>query len=166
MRRGISIALVALVGALGGTAACGDSNVAGNYTAALINGPDGCSIGWNEDQQVTATFTVTQSDSDITLTVTDLVSSVFVASLVGGGGFTGEVDGDTVEVARTSTLTPTRSGNCEFTYNAKIIGDVDGDSMKGRVEYRAATNGHVDCGSRTSCLSRQDFNASRPPTSD
>lgn len=165
MRRGISIALVALVGALGGTAACGDSNVAGNYTAAITNGPDGCSIGWNDGEQAMASFTVTQSDSDVTLTVNGL-AAVFVASLVGGGGFTGEVDGDTVEVARTSTLTPTRSGNCEFTYNAKIIGDVDGDSMKGRVEYRAATNGHEDCGSRTSCLSRQDFNASRPPSSD
>jgi hypothetical protein len=166
MRRGISIALVTLVGVLGGTAACGDSNVAGNYSAAITNGPDGCSIGWNAGEQTMATFTVTQSDGDITLTVTGFAASVFVASLVGNGGFTGEVDGDSIEVVRNSTLTPTRIDNCEFTYNAKIIGDVDGDSMKGRVEYRAATNDHADCGSRTSCLSRQDFNASRPPSSD
>lgn len=140
--------------------------MAGNYSAAITNGPDGCSIGWNEGQQAMATFTVTQADSDIRLTVTDIAASAFVASLVGSSVLTGEVDGDTIEVARTSTLPPSRSGNCEFTYNAKIIGDVDGDSMKGRVEYRAATNGHDDCGSRTSCLSRQDFNASRPPSSD
>jgi hypothetical protein len=157
MERVIWIAWIALVG----TAACSDANVAGNYTAAITNRNDGCSIGLDAGAQSTATFTVNQSGSDVTLVVNG-IPGVLVAGLLGTNTFTGGVDGDSVSLKVTGTA-PQTSGNCKFTFNGKVIATQDGDTMKGRVEYRAATNGDVDCGTRKDCVSTQDFNATRPP---
>jgi hypothetical protein len=157
MKRGIWIAWVALVG----TAACSDADVAGNYQAGITNRADGCGIGWNVDESSTASFTVTQSGSDVTLVVNPL-AGVFVAGLLGTNMFTGGVDGSDISVKVTGTA-PKTSGNCSYTYNGKVIATQDGDDMKGRVEYRAATNGDADCASRKNCLSTQEFNATRPP---
>lgn len=158
MKRRIWIAWITLACA---AAACGDANVAGNYTAAITNGADGCSIGWDVGEQANATFTVNQSGSDVTLLVTG--GAVFFFSvLLGADTFTGSVDGDDVDASLIGTRSQT-SGGCVFTLNAKISATQDGDAMNGRVEYRTATNGHADCGSRETCVSRQDFNATRPP---
>lgn len=159
MKRGIWIAWVALVGA----AACSDADVAGNYQAAITNRTDGCSIGWNVGESSTASFTVNQSGGDITFVVNPL-AGVFVAGLLGTNTFTGSVDGNDISLKVTGTA-PKTNGNCNYTYNGKVIATQDGDAMKGRVEYRTATNGDADCGSRKDCLSTQEFNATRPPPS-
>jgi hypothetical protein len=160
MKRRIWLAWVALVCA----AACGNANVAGNYTAAVINRGDGCSIGWTVGMASTTPFTVTQSGGDITVMVTGL-AQFFFSGLLGTNTLTGEVDGDDVDAGVTGTMRQS-SGNCEFTFNARIIATQGGDSMNGRVEYRAATNDHPDCGSRKGCVSTQEFNATRPPPSE
>jgi hypothetical protein len=158
----VRIAWIALALPLAG--ACSDANVAGNYTAAITNRSDGCSIGWTSGDQTTATFTVTQAGSDVTLTVNGL-AAIFVAGQLGTSTFTGNVDGDELDLRVTGTL-PKTSGGCEFTFNGKVSASQDGDMMSGRVEYRAATNGDADCGSRESCLSVQEFNATRPPPAE
>ncbi len=145
-------------------AACSDANVAGNYTAVITNGTDQCSIGWTAGTQSTATLTVTQSGSDVTLIVNGL-PGLFVAGVLGTNTFAGDVDGDDVNLAVTGSA-PKTSGNCEFTFNGKVIASQDGDTMAGRVEYRAATNGDADCASREKCVSTQEFNATRPPPAD
>jgi len=159
MKRGIWIAWVALLGA----AACSDDYVAGNYNAQLTNRSDGCSLGLTSGQNASANFTVTQSGSDVTFEVKDL-AGLFLAAQVGSATLTGGVDGDDISVGRNGTIKST-VGGCEYTINAEIKASQDGDSMKGRVEYRAATNGNADCGSRKGCLTVQDFNATRPPPS-
>ena len=145
-------------------AACSDTNVAGNYTAAITNGSDGCSIGWTAGDRSTASMTVNQSGSDVTMIVNGL-PGVLVAGILGTNTFTGDVSGDEIDLRVVGTA-PKTSGSCEFTFNGKVIANQDGDNMSGRVEYRAATNGNPDCGTREQCLSRQDFNASRPPPAE
>jgi hypothetical protein len=145
-------------------AACSDANVAGNYTAAIINRADPCSIGWTVDDRSNATLTVTQEGSDVTLLVNGL-AGYFVANILGTNTFAGDVDGDDVNLEVTGNARK-MSGNCEFTFNGKVIASQNGDTMSGRVEYRAATNGHADCGSRQSCVSTQEFNATRPPPAE
>jgi hypothetical protein len=90
---------------------------------------------------------------------------VLVAGILGTNTFTGDVSGEELDLRVVGTA-PKTSGGCEFTFNGRVIANQDGDSMAGRVEYRAATNGHPDCGTREQCLSRQDFNASRPPAAE
>ncbi len=168
MKRRSSIARfagIALALALPLASACSDANVAGNYTAAITNRADGCSIGWTSGEQATATFSVMQSGSDVTLTVNGL-ASIFVAAQLGTSTFTGDVSGDELDLRVTGTLKKPPVGGCEFTFNGKVSASQDGDTMSGRVEYRAATNGHADCGSREGCLSVQEFNATRPPPAE
>lgn len=152
---------MALVCALVCASACSDANVAGNYSAQITNGSDSCSLGLTPGDTVMANFTVTQSGSDVTLMVKDL-PGLLIAGFLGSNTFTGSVDGDDVNLERKGTVKATAM-TCEYTYNAKIDAGQDGDAMSGRVEYRAATNGAADCGSRQGCVTVQEFNATRPP---
>lgn len=164
MKRRTSIAWIALSLSLTGAAACSDADVAGVYTAQLTNRSDGCSLGLNSGENVSAGFTVNQSGSDVTLVVEGL-PGVFVAAQLGTNTFTGGVDGDSISLQVTGTAQRTVM-NCKYTVNGKIKASLDGDAMSGRVEYRAATNGNADCGSREDCLTVQDFNATRPPPAE
>jgi hypothetical protein len=150
--------------ALAGIAACSDANVAGNYSAAITNKADGCSIGWNVgDKTMNVELTVSQDGSSkVTLTVDQFSPALFVVGLTGSNMFTGEVDGDDVNLSITGTE-PHQSGNCKWMYNAEIDAVLDGDTLSGSVKYRAATNDDPACGSRTGCVSTQDFNAIRAP---
>ena len=157
MKRRIRIAWIALAC----TAACGDADVAGNYTVATVDRSDTCSIGsWNTGMQRNATFTVDQSGSDITLRITGGTLDQFISVLLGTNTFTGGVDGDDVSASITGTM-PQTSGACTFTLNARIIASQDGDALNGRVEYRIAPVGEADCSSREDCVAKQDFNATR-----
>lgn len=156
MRHLVWIALVV------GAAACGDANVAGNYTAAITNRTDGCSIGWNVGEQTTGvSVTVMQSDSNVTLTVMG-ASGLLIGGLLGTNAFTGEVDGDDINLSVIGTSQKMQN-TCKFTLNGQIRGSLDGDTLAGKVEYRALTNDDATCGSRTGCLSTQEFNATRAP---
>ena len=145
-------------------AACGsDANVAGNYTVAITNKDNGCSIGnWMVGAQPMATATVMQDGSKVKLTVNGF-AGVAVSGLLGTSQFDGEVSGNDISLEVIGTV-PNATGNCTYTYNSTLDATQDGDVMTGRVHYRAATNGGTDCGSRTGCVSFQDFNATRPPS--
>ena len=144
-----------------GAAACGDADVAGSYHAQITNGADGCSLNLTAGQNITVPFTVTQDGSDVALTV-EGAAGIFIALRAGSSVLTGSVDGDDVSVERKGTVKQT-ADSCEFTINVKIKASQDGDTMSGRVEYRAATNGDPSCGSHQGCLTVQEFNATRPP---
>jgi hypothetical protein len=72
------------------------------------------------------------------------------------------VDGDEVDLQIIGDVAFT-SGNCAYTFNSEIKATENGDSMSGRIEYRAATNNNPDCAAITGCLTYQDFAGSRPP---
>jgi hypothetical protein len=150
--------------ALAGTAACSDANVAGNYSAAITNKADGCSIGWVVgEKSMDVQFTVTQDGSSVTLAVNPLsLPGVFIGGLTGSNMFKGQVDGEEVSLSISGTR-PNTSGGCTWMYNAQIDASQDGDTMSGSVKYRAATNDDPSCGTRTGCVSTQEFNAIRAP---
>ena len=74
----------------------------------------------------------------------------------------GDVDGNDFVLELFGTPSQ-NSGNCTFTYNSVIDGAISGDTLTGRIEYRAATNGNPDCAAITGCVSFQEFNGTRPP---
>jgi len=147
---------------------CGtdDANVAGNFTVALTNGPNGCNIANYTAGTMTSgiTMTATQASSMLTITVTGLGAALALDALLGANKnvFTGTVSGTSIGVDSIGTKSNTM-GNCTFTYNAHITGDLDGDVLRGRIEYRAADNGNSDCTSVHGCLTYQDYNGTRPP---
>lgn len=158
MKRGIWVAWFVL-GA--GASACSDANVAGTYSAQITNRSDGCSLGLTPGNNATAMFNVTQSGSDVTFVIEGLAGG-FIAIQTGMNILTGEVDGDDISVEHKGTIENTLM-SCKYTINARISAAQSGDAMQGRVEYRSATNNSPDCGSHQSCLTVQDFNATRPP---
>lgn len=147
-------------------AGCGggsDANVEGNWTVAVTNRDNGCAFAnWEVGNQASnIPVAITQEGSNVTATITGAVGG-YVAFLLGSATFTGGVDGDalTLELfGRAQT-----QGNCSFSYNAVLIGDVDGDTMTGRIEYRGVTNNNPDCAAIEGCVSFQEFNGTRPPT--
>lgn len=149
-------------------AGCGsDADVAGNYTVALTNGTNGCQLGnFNEgDSSSGVQIGITQEGSHLTLTVMG-VAALYLGGLLGANGnvFTGDVDGDDISVTATG-VKPNTTGNCTFTYNSHISGTLDGDVLRGKIEYRAADNGNSDCSQPQihGCLTFQDYNGTRPP---
>lgn len=144
-------------------AACGsDADVAGNYTLALTSRNNGCSLpNWQVGAQSTATAMVTQRDGDVTMTLQGM-PGIELASVIGTSTLSGSVDGEAVLLEAIGTSSRT-TGGCVYTYNAEVDATQDGDKMAGRIEYRTATNGSIDCGSREACLSVQDFSGTRSP---
>lgn len=143
----------------------GDADVAGNYTVALTNGTNGCNLG-NFNPGDTASgisLVMVQDGSKLTATV-EGVPGLYLIGLLGGGRnvFTGSVSGDDIDVESLGTKSNT-TGNCTYTYNATIGGSLDGDVLRGRIEYRAADNGNPDCSQVHGCVTFQDYNGTRPP---
>ena len=155
-----------ILAALASVAGCGgDADVAGNYTVALTNGTNGCNLS-NVPPGDTASgisLVITQDGSKVTATIEGL-ARVYLEALLGNGKnvFTGSVDGDELSVESLGTRTNT-TGNCTYTYNATIGGTLDGDVLRGRIDYRAADNGNPDCSQVHGCVTFQDYNGTRPP---
>ena len=143
----------------------GDADVAGNYTVALTNGTNGCNLSsfTPGDTASGISLVVTQDGSKVTATIEGL-ARLYLEGLLGGGKnvFNGSVDGDEISVESLGTRTYT-TGNCTYTYNATIGGSLDGDVLRGRIEYRAADNGNPDCSQVHGCVTFQDYNGTRPP---
>jgi len=143
-----------------------DAEVAGTYSVAVTNRENACMFAnWTVGETAAnIPVVVTQRESDITLTITG-VAGVLLVGLLGADGntYTGGVNGDELDVDSFGTRSQT-SGNCTFTYNSRITGDLNGDALTGRIEYRAADNGNPDCAAISGCLTYQDFNGTRPPT--
>lgn len=145
-------------------AACSSEtgNAAGDYTVSVTNRDNGCSItSWMIGTSNSATVTVTQSDNNVTASVTGL-GAVALELLVGGHTYTGKISGDTLAL----NLFGNRSnmmGNCTYTFNSEIHAALSGDVLTGQIDYLSATNNNPDCASIKDCRSFQDFNGTRPP---
>lgn len=147
------------------TPACdGDpADVAGNYTLAITKRDNGCNFdNWTEgDTDTNIPLVITQEGSNVTGTVEELWGA-FLNAWLGSKVYSGTVDGHDV----TMTIIGTRStteGNCTYTFNSTIDAHLAGDLLEGWVEYTAATNDNSDCSSIEGCVSRHQFNGTRPP---
>jgi hypothetical protein len=145
-------------------AACGsDADVAGNFTIALTNRDNGCNLNnWTVgDQSSGIPVTITQDGGTATADVGGGAGLVLDLAL-GAHVYTGDVDGNDLSLELFGTRGQT-AGSCAFTYNSAIDGSISGDTLSGRIEYRAATNGSPECGTIEGCVSFQEFNGTRPP---
>ncbi|MEO8698640.1 MAG: hypothetical protein ABI867_01320 [Kofleriaceae bacterium] len=151
--------VMALVAACSGS----DADVEGDYTIALTNRDNGCMFAnWTVGDQTTGVpVVIGQDGSNVTATVNGGAGLVLDVAL-GARTYTGDIDGDDLVLELFGTRGQ-QMGNCSFTYNSTIDATLDDDSLTGRIEYRAATNGNPDCSALEDCLSFQDFNGTRPP---
>ena len=146
-------------------AACGggsDANVAGNYTMGITNRDNGCNFnGFMVGTQNMVGVAITQDGSNLSATVSG-GGGFLLALVVGSNVYTGKVDGNDLDLEIVGNIAM-NMGNCAYTYNSEIHAEADGNSMSGRIEYRAVTNMNPDCGAITGCLTFQEFSGSRPP---
>jgi hypothetical protein len=159
MRRVSALFLLAAI------ASCGSdpADVAGNYSTAVTNRENGCNFDNYTEGESSSNIPVviTQEGEDATATVGGVAGGVLDFWL-GSRAFAGTVDGNNVDL----TLFGENSfndGNCSFTFNAELTAEVDGDVITGNIRYRAATNNNPDCSAIEGCVTRQEFNGTRPP---
>jgi len=155
-----------LAGLLLVVAACGGSDpadVSGNYTVALTNRDNGCMIAnWTEGESSSGVaVTITQDGSNATASVEAGAGFILDVAL-GSHVYTGSVDGHAVFLELFGTRGQ-QNGNCSFTFNSDIDATLIGDTLSGKIEYRAATNSNPDCAALEGCVSFQEFNGARPP---
>lgn len=131
---------------------------------AVTNRDNGCNFAnWTEGDQATGIgVQIAQDGSDVNATITG-ATGAYLSLVLGSNVFTGDVDGDDLTLTLFGTRSAT-SGNCTFTYNAELSGDVNGDTMTGRIDYTAKGNGNPDCAPIDGCVTFQEFNGTRPPT--
>lgn len=147
-------------------AACGsdaDVNVEGNYSVATTNGENGCAIaGWNVgDQATNIPVTIRQEGSAVTAEVGG-PAAIGLGLLVGSSVFEGTVDGSRLELEILGTNN-FRTGDCNYTYDARLTATLTGDALVGGIDYVANAADHPSCASIASCVTSQDFNGTRPP---
>jgi hypothetical protein len=152
---------------LGGLAGCssGDgftTSVAGSYTVAITNGPNGCNFqNWDEDKETTGIeLTITQSDSDIHGALGGVIGAFFTLAF-GSAEFDGSIHGSSFQLDNYGSRSMT-AGNCVYTYNSTVKGTQNGDSISGTITYSSKTNGNPDCDA-VECSASQRFSGSRPP---
>lgn len=164
--RAAAAALIAL-GAIG----CGDggppANVEGSYSIAVTNGMNGCQLGnWQEGgstQNIGLTLNQDASDAAKVTGTIEGVTGGLVRLWLGSNVFTGTVHGSAIDMSILGT-NAMRMGTCAFTTNARAQATVDRSGViAGTIRYTYATNGTPDCGYRTACETRQNFNGTRPP---
>lgn len=156
----IAIGIAALAG-------CGGSDPAdvhGDYTIAVTNRTNGCDLtNWTEGNTASGiAVEITQNGGSASAEVMGTVGGLLDVWL-GSRIFTGSVDGSHLDLRLTGETT-FATGECDYTMDAVIDGDLDGDVLTGEIRYEAQTDGDPDCGDLTGCTSIQEFNGTRPPT--
>jgi hypothetical protein len=141
----------------------GTADVAGEFTVNLTNRENGCAFtNWEVGSTSTGIpVTITQDGDRVTALVGGLTAT-FLDLWLGSHTYQGTVSGSSLDLTLYGTNS-TSQGNCTYTVNSTITAAIDGDVLTGDIRYTAATNNNPDCGTLTGCVSRQDFNGSRPP---
>ena len=143
---------------------CGaDADVAGNYTVALTNRDNGCNLqNWTVGQSTTGIpVTIAQDSSAVTANV-QAGAGLVLDAVLGDHVYTGDVDGNDIFLELHGTRAQ-QQGSCAFFFNSDIDASLSGDTLTGKIEYKAATNGAAECAALEGCVSFQDFNGTRPP---
>lgn len=146
-------------------AACGSdpADVAGDYTVAVTNGANECMLGmWNEgDTNSGIDMVISQSGSSANADVRGLTGG-FLDFWLGASVFSGDVDGDELDLLLIGTTEQTAPG-CTYTIDAELDATLDGDVLLGTITYRPNPIEGA-CGILEACRNVQDFNGTRPPT--
>lgn len=138
------------------------ANMAGTYTLALKSGASSCNFeNWVEGEEATGVgFNVTQEGQDVHGTV-DGGAAILFGLWLGSADFDGSIQRTHFELTNYGSRSA-NEGDCTFTYNAKVVGDIDKDAISGTITYAPATNKNPDCAA-IECHATQSFSGSRPP---
>jgi hypothetical protein len=160
-----------VTGAAFGLSGCGDgddagpaADIAGHYTIAVTNRDNGCDFAdfTPSESAESIPLTITQNGSEVTGTLEGLAGA-WVALLFGSNQFTGKVSGTSVSMTLYGNRTATQ-GNCVYSVNAIMTATSTGDVLQGHIDYTKAGNSNPDCAGVSGCITRQDFNGTRPPS--
>jgi hypothetical protein len=159
------LTLACLVGSL--AAGCGGddpADVAGNYSVAVTNRENSCNFqGWQQGSQAEMIpMAITQRGSSVSANVGGWAGG-WLELVLGGRVFTGSISGDHLVLAIEGEPM-FQSGSCDFTIDATLDAEADGDVLRGELRYRPRTDGANDCGVLETCVNVQAFNGTRPPT--
>jgi hypothetical protein len=141
----------------------GPADVAGTYSVALTNRDNGCNLmNWTVgEQNSNIPVVIAQDGAEVTADVQ--AGAGFILDLaLGSSIYAGEVEGNDLSLEIFGNRSQTQ-GNCTFTFNSDIEASVEGDTLTGVINYRAATVGNPDCAPLEGCVSFQEFNGTRPP---
>lgn len=138
------------------------SDITGNYTVAVTNRASSCDFkDWVEGKEASGiALVITQEGEKATATV-DGVAALFFNVWLGSAAFDGQVQRSSFHLVNYGMNGQTQ-GNCTFTYNAAVDGELDGDAISGTITYAPATNDSPDC-QTVKCEAVQSFSGSRPP---
>lgn len=154
----LALGLALLCAACGGT-----TDVAGEYSISLTNRDNGCAFtDWEVGKTSTGIpVSITQDGSAVTAVVGGLAAT-FLDLWLGAHTYQGGLSGSAIELRLYGSRSRSQ-GNCAYTINSTIEAEIDGDVLTGSISYTAATNQNPDCAALEGCVSRQDFNGTRPP---
>lgn len=138
------------------------ANMAGTYTLALKSGKSSCAFeNWMEGGEATGVgFVVTQDGSQVHGQVEGVAAILFTGWL-GSADFEGSIRRNHFELTNYGSNSA-KEGDCVFTYNARVVGDIDKDAISGTITYAPVTSGSPAC-SAVECEATQSFSGSRPP---
>lgn len=149
--------VLALLGACGGEPV----DAEGTYSVGVTNREDGCKFGWTVNEQTPGIQVVITQNGSSAIAEVKGAAAIGLGIAFGSATFSGDVDGDELNLFVTGTNSTTR-GNCTFTYDGRMEATLAGDSLQGSLLYVANTNTASDCAA-VQCMSKQDFAGSRPP---
>jgi hypothetical protein len=138
------------------------ADVSGSYTVAVTNRASSCDFkDWTEGTESTGIGLVITQEGDALHATVDGLAAVLFNVALGSSEFDGTVERSSLELTNYGTRSQTQ-GNCTFTYNATIAGELNGDAISGVITYAPATTTSPDC-EDVKCEAIQDFSGSRPP---
>lgn len=151
------LVLIALLGA------CGSDPVdaEGTYSVGVTNREDQCAFGWTVGQSTPGIDVVVTQNGTNAIAEIKGGAGFVVGTVLGTATFTGNVDGDELDLFATGTKSNSK-GNCTYTYDGHINATLTGNALQGTISYVANTNTASDCAA-VQCTSTQDFSGSRPP---
>jgi hypothetical protein len=143
--------------------ACGGtSDLSGDYTVALTNGPNACVFeGWTEGRELTGVvFTVTQNEAEVTGQVGG-AAGLYLGVLAGTNTFAGTISGADFEMRLVGVRSQTED-QCRYTVDVVATGAIENDAISGKLTYVPKTSG-TGCRFQD-CQNTQAFAGARPPT--
>jgi hypothetical protein len=139
------------------------ADVAGDYTVALTNRENTCpdNADWTEgSMNVGVPFSITQMGTKVEAETMG-ESAIYFLLLTGSNKFVGDVQGSHFVLTNYGT-TMKSYGDCPYTLNVVVEGDLDGDTIAGTVSYVPDLGNNPDC-AEYECSALQSFNGTRPP---
>lgn len=152
-----TLGLAALTTACGGT-----SDLSGDYTVALTNGPNACNFdSWTEGRELSGVvFTVTQNEAEVTGMVGGALG-LYLGAFAGTNTFSGTIEGADFEMRLVGVKSQTE-GDCRYTVDVLAVGKIEGDAISGQLSYVPKTSG-TGC-LFENCQNTQAFAGARPPS--